>query len=231
MFFWKRKLEGIGISLVKDRLFALVRGCGVNTRPYGEVSAVLDQFKSLGIKCWPISVASGEIVGRDPDCAGTLYGHLCQQPELADQLKEKFAARRLSKRKRSAPARLHEVPKTDSTEGQDSASAESEPQKESASSKPSEPPRKRRREKYSKVANDENETASGDDIPRLAKRSRPVIQLKNGNAVGPAPGQPSSNAKYIRKVKVCQTWKASAPRSAEILIFFPVVGLECAFPT
>ncbi|KAH7721129.1 hypothetical protein AAVH_11365 [Aphelenchoides avenae] len=159
------------------------------------------QFRSWGIKWRPIFVADGEIVGRDPDCAGTIYGHLCQQPELAAQLKKKFATRRLSERKRSAPARLHYGSKTESAEDHHNASAASEPQKEPTSSNPSGPPRKRRREASSKAANDENKTASGDETPRLPKRSRPVLQLKNGNAVGPAPGQPSYNAKYIRKVK------------------------------
>ncbi|KAH7700417.1 hypothetical protein AAVH_32463, partial [Aphelenchoides avenae] len=158
------------------------------------------QFKSWGIKWRPIFVANGEIVGRDPDCAGTIYGHLCQEPELAAQLKKKFTTRRLSERKRSAPARLHNASKPDTAEGQHNASAASDPQKDPASSKPSGPPRKRRREASSK-ANDENKSASGDETPRLPKRSRPVLQLKNGNVVGPASGQPSNNAKYIRKVK------------------------------
>ncbi|KAH7713246.1 hypothetical protein AAVH_19413 [Aphelenchoides avenae] len=160
-----------------------------------------DQFKSSGIKCTPIFVADGEITGRDPDCAGTIYGHLCQQPELAAQLKKKFAARRLSERKRSAPARLHYGLKPDSTEDQHDDKAASASPKGPASSKPSGPPRKRRRETYTKAANDENQAASGDETPRLPKRSRTVLQLKNGNGVGPAPGKPSNNAKYIRKVK------------------------------
>ncbi|KAH7713251.1 hypothetical protein AAVH_19418 [Aphelenchoides avenae] len=158
-----------------------------------------DQFKSWGIKSTPIFVADGEITGRDPDSAGTVYGHLCQQPELAAQLKEKFAARRLPERKRSAPARLHYGPKPVSTEHDDNAASESP--KGPASSKPSGPPRKRRRETSTKSANDENKAASGDETPRLPMRSRTVLQLKNGNAMGPALGQPSNNAKCIRKVK------------------------------
>ncbi|KAH7680450.1 hypothetical protein AAVH_41175, partial [Aphelenchoides avenae] len=159
------------------------------------------QFKSWGIKSTPIFVADGEITGRDPDSAGTVYGHLFQQPELAAQLKKKFAARRLSGRKRSAPARLHDTLKPANTDGQNNGSAEPASEKASASSKPSGPPRKRRREDSSKSANDENKVASADESPRLPLRSRPVLQLKNGNAIRPAPGQPSNNAKFIRKVK------------------------------
>ncbi|KAH7704608.1 hypothetical protein AAVH_28190 [Aphelenchoides avenae] len=151
----------------------------------------------VGIKCTPIFVADGEIVGRDPDCVGTVYDHLCQKPELAAQFKKKFAVRRLSERKRSAPARLHDVPKPDSTEGQDNAFTAAAPPKDSTSSKPSGPPRKRRRETSTKAVNDENQATSGDETPRLPVRYRPVLQLKNGSA----PGQPSNNARYIRQVK------------------------------
>ncbi|KAH7705961.1 hypothetical protein AAVH_26819 [Aphelenchoides avenae] len=161
--------------------------------------AEYDQFKSWGIKCTPIFIADGEIIGRDPDCAGTVYGHLCQKPELAAQLQKKFAARRLSGRKRTAPARLHDVAKPDSTEDHNNASASPAPQKVSASSKPSGPPRKRRRDASSKAVNDDNEAASGDETPRQPMRSTPVLQVKNGNAT--APGQPSNNARYIRQVK------------------------------
>lgn len=141
---------------------------------------------------------------------GQLRPSLPQQPELVAQLYAQLAERRLSGRKRSVA--VHDAPKLDGSDGDHNASASTTPPTDPASSKPSGPPRKRRREASNMAANDENKSASSDETPRLAKRARSVLQMKNGNAVGQATGQLSNSAKNVRLVKVSRHERQSFSR-------------------
>ncbi|KAH7721574.1 hypothetical protein AAVH_10873 [Aphelenchoides avenae] len=48
---------------------------------------IAKMLRHIGVKLQTCVVLNGEIVDRDPDTAGTNFGHLCQQPERVAELK------------------------------------------------------------------------------------------------------------------------------------------------
>lgn len=54
---------------------------------------ILDKLKAVGVKLAMLIVLDGVIIDRDPDDAGTNFGHMCQQPEKVAQLEKRLSRR------------------------------------------------------------------------------------------------------------------------------------------